>query len=195
CMDDVLCVIDDIAYEANIVVLSVAVVAAPVGDQGRGIVAVSPEVRSLADRNASVDQEIEALIVRSMGKVERGSELAGRAGTTMQDIVGSVRQVTTIMNEIAMASQEQSQRIEQVNQVISEMEQGTQQNAALVEEAAAASQAMEGQARHLAQQVQLFRIGLEDRRMKEHMAGLPQAGEPGTGVYPSDGELRLRMAA
>jgi len=81
-----------------------------------------------------------------------------QAGETMQDIVTSVRKVTEIVGEIALASQQQSDGIGQVNVAISQMDQMTQQNAALVEEAAAASQALHEQAQTLEQVVGVFQV-------------------------------------
>ncbi len=93
-----------------------------------------------------------------MQKVETGNKLVAQAGSTMQDVVGSVRHVTDIMSEISAASHEQSQGIEQVNQAIAQMDQVTQQNAALVEQAAAAAQSMQDQAGQLMQVVGRFRL-------------------------------------
>jgi len=92
-------------------------------------------------------------------KVGAGSKLVDEAGTTMQEIVASVKRVTDIMSEIAAASHEQSSGIEQVNQAITQMDQVTQQNSALVEEAAAAAESMQEQAGNLAQSVAVFKLG------------------------------------
>lgn len=195
-MADIIGVIDDIAFQTNILALNAAVEAARAGEQGRGFAVVASEVRSLAGRCANAAHEIKDLISDSVQKVQTGSLLVTKAGSTMTDIVHSVRQVTEIMNDMALASQEQSARIEQVNQAISQMEQGTQQNAALVEEAAAVSKAMDEQAKHLAQMVQLFRIRLDTVKVIAENATLP----PLIGDTEADAFLppefgRLRMAA
>ncbi|HBI68150.1 MAG TPA: hypothetical protein DDZ22_03730, partial [Massilia sp.] len=87
---------------------------------------------NLAQRSATAAREIKALIDDSVGKVEAGTSQVGRAGATMDEIVRSIGQVTTIMADIAAASEEQSDGIEQVNVAIAEMDRVTQQNAALV---------------------------------------------------------------
>ena len=155
---DITGVIDGIAFQTNILALNAAVEAARAGEQGRGFAVVASEVRNLAQRSAAAAKEIKTLIGDSSGKVEEGSRLVLEAGTTMQEIVDSIKRVTTIMSDIALASQEQSAGIEQVNGAIAQMDQVTQQNAALVEEAAAASTAMREQAQQLAQLVSTFRF-------------------------------------
>jgi len=156
---DIISVIDGIAFQTNILALNAAVEAARAGEQGRGFAVVATEVRNLAQRSAAAAKEIKALIGDSVDKVGAGAKLVDEAGTTMQEIVSSVKRVTDIMSEITAASQEQSSGIEQVNQAITQMDEVTQQNAALVEEAAAAAESLEEQAQHLAQAVSVFNVG------------------------------------
>jgi methyl-accepting chemotaxis protein-1 (serine sensor receptor) len=155
---DIISVIDGIAFQTNILALNAAVEAARAGEQGRGFAVVATEVRSLAQRSANAAKEIKALIGDSVAKVNAGTALVEQAGTTIAEVVQSVKRVTDIVNEIAAASQEQSTGIEQVNQAIGQMDQVTQQNAALVEEASAAAEALEGQAKHLSQVVSVFKV-------------------------------------
>jgi methyl-accepting chemotaxis protein len=155
---DIIGVIDGIAFQTNILALNAAVEAARAGEQGRGFAVVATEVRNLAHRSATAAKEIKTLINDSVEKVATGTRLVGDAGSTMNEIVASVRRVTDIMGEISAASSEQEAGIMQVNQAISEMDSVTQQNAALVEEAAAASESMQDQARHLERVVGVFKL-------------------------------------
>jgi len=157
-INDIIGVIDGIAFQTNILALNAAVEAARAGEQGRGFAVVASEVRNLAQRSAAAAKEIKGLIGDSSDKVANGSRLVSQAGETMQEIVDSVRRVTDIMAEISAASVEQTAGIEQINQAVAQMDEGTQQNAALVEQAAAASSAMQEQAATLAQAVAVFRI-------------------------------------
>ncbi|MDY0013702.1 MAG: methyl-accepting chemotaxis protein [Rhodocyclaceae bacterium] len=155
---DIIGVIDGIAFQTNILALNAAVEAARAGEQGRGFAVVAAEVRNLAQRSAAAAKEIKALISDSAERVHMGSQLVGKAGQTMEEIVASVRKVTAIMADISSASVEQSSGIEQINLAISQMDEVTQQNAALVEEAAAAAESMEEQVRNLVDAVDRFQL-------------------------------------
>ncbi|MBY0454235.1 MAG: MCP four helix bundle domain-containing protein [Burkholderiaceae bacterium] len=162
---DIISVIDGIAFQTNILALNAAVEAARAGEQGRGFAVVASEVRSLAGRSAVAAKEIKVLIEASVNNVSVGCTLVEQAGSTMDEIVVSVRRVADIMGEISMASQDQSNGIDQINQAMEQMDQVTQSNAALVEEAAAAAQALEHQTQSLVRTASVFRL--------DSMAGQP----------------------
>ena len=156
---DIIGVIDGIAFQTNILALNAAVEAARAGEQGRGFAVVASEVRSLAGRSAEAAKEIKSLINASVGRVEQGTLLVDRAGTTMTDVVNSIRRVTDIMGEISAASSEQASGVAQVGEAVAQMDQATQQNAALVEQMAAAASSLKSQAQELVQVVAVFQLG------------------------------------
>ena len=157
-IEDIIGVIDGIAFQTNILALNAAVEAARAGEQGRGFAVVAQEVRALAGRSAAAAREVKQLIDESVSKVEAGGAQVNQAGATMDEIVQSIRHVAEIMGEIANASMEQTAGIAQVNAAISEMNAVTQQNAAMVEQAAAGAQQLQDQAGNLERVVNTFKI-------------------------------------
>ena len=155
---DIIGVIDGIAFQTNILALNAAVEAARAGEQGRGFAVVASEVRSLAQRSAAAAKEIKDLITDSVAKVDAGSRQVNDTGRTMEEIVASVKKVTSLIAEITAASQEQAQGIEQVSETMTQLEKVTQQNAAMVEEASAAAGSLEEQSKALSSAVAAFRV-------------------------------------
>ncbi len=172
-IEDIIAVIDGIAFQTNILSLNAAVEAARAGEQGREFAVVASEVRALAQRSALAAKEIKTLIHESVEKVGAGNVLAEQAGTTMEDVVASIKRVNEIMSEIAQASREQSEGIEQVNQAMVQMDQVTQQNAALVEESVAAVGCLHEQTLNLLETVSVFKTG--DAVMSELLADIEVA--------------------
>jgi methyl-accepting chemotaxis protein len=155
---DIIGVIDGIAFQTNILALNAAVEAARAGEQGRGFAVVAGEVRNLAQRSAEAAKEIKVLISDSVERVGQGSLLVDQAGTTMREVVLSIKRVSDIVGEITAASVEQSSGVSQVGEAVMQMDQATQQNAALVEEATAAAESLKQQAQQLVEAVAVFEL-------------------------------------
>jgi methyl-accepting chemotaxis protein len=151
-------VINSIAFQTNILALNAAVEAARAGEQGRGFAVVASEVRTLSQRTTQAAREIEGLIRAAADQTASGTSLVQQAGSTMDAVRGSVRQVADLIHEISDASQAQTGDMQAVNQAIAEIDRSTQQNAALVEQAAAAAESMREQTRRLNGLVSAFNV-------------------------------------
>ncbi len=157
-ISDIISVIDGIAFQTNILALNAAVEAARAGEQGRGFAGVASEVRSLAGRSAEAAKEIKLLINASVERVGQGTALVDEAGSTMSEVVASIRRVTDMMGDISAASNEQASGVAQVGDAVTQMDRVTQQNAALVEQIAAAASGLKAQAGDLVHAVSVFQL-------------------------------------
>jgi methyl-accepting chemotaxis protein len=199
-ISDIISVIDGIAFQTNILALNAAVEAARAGEQGRGFAVVASEVRSLAGRSAEAAKEIKSLINASVERVEQGSTLVDEAGTTMTEVVTSIRRVTDMMGEISSASNEQSLGVAQVGEAVTQMDRTTQQNAALVEQIAAAASSLKAQAGELVSTVSIFKLDGSQRALKANVrspasAQLPFAGEERRADAPKQASAPPKPAA
>lgn len=150
--------VDEIAFQTGLLALNAAVESARAGEAGKGFAVVAAEVRLLAGRSANASKEIKELISNSILQVNNGMDYVDRSGQSLQDIINSMNIVSEYINEIALASEEQSTGIEEVTMAISKMDQVTQQNAALVQENTAAAQSMAKQGDELSRLVSFFTI-------------------------------------
>ncbi len=157
-IEEIIALIDSIAFQTNLLALNAAVEAARAGEHGRGFAVVAGEVRNLAGKSAVAARDIKGLIENAVSAVEQGTERAERSDQSLQTITEGIRKVSDIVAEITAASVEQSHSITQIGATVGEIETVTQQNAALVEESSTASETMKNEASILSGLVSRFKV-------------------------------------
>ncbi len=157
-MDEIVGVIDGLAFQTNILALNAAVEAARAGESGRGFAVVASEVRSLAQRSAESAKEIRLLISNSSSQVATSVEKIRAAGTTINQVVSGIRDVAASMSQISTSSAEQSSGLSEITSAVRQLDEITQRNAQMVEQAVTQAVAMEGRASTLVESVALFKL-------------------------------------
>lgn len=150
--------IEDIAFQTNILALNAAVEAARAGDAGKGFSVVSDEVRNLAAKSAEAAKNTGSLIGRSLDDVKTGTESTNLAISAMQVINDCIQSIKTLMDEISLASVQQSEMIASVDSRIKEVSKVIKANSTAAEQSAEISNELSNQARTLNHLIGQFRI-------------------------------------
>ena len=179
-IEGIITLMNDIAFQTNLLALNASVEAARAGEHGKGFAVVASEVRKLAHRSAKASKEIGELIQTSLEFINSGqnlvkegehgmdemeskietmlNKLKSESDSNLDEILKSVKEVSEMMENIKVASQEQAEGVAQINKTISDMDRITQENSALVEQNSAASQHMAQEAAHLQALINEFKV-------------------------------------
>jgi len=160
-IEEIVRLIDSIAFQTNILALNAAVEAARAGEQGRGFAVVAAEVRALAQRSASAAKDVRNLIRANVARGQAGSQLANDAGKAMGEIVERIQRVSELTAGIELASREQSIAFEQVRRAILHLEESAQQRAALTEQSSATAAQFEQHGQQLIDVLRSFKVGAQ----------------------------------
>ncbi|MET0363209.1 MAG: methyl-accepting chemotaxis protein [Sphingobium sp.] len=157
-IEQIINVIDGIAFQTNLLALNAGVEAARAGDAGKGFAVVANEVRALAQRSADAAKDIKTLITTSTQQVSHGVDLVGETGKMLARIVTKIGDVNGLIADIARSTETQAANLQQVNGAVNDMDRMTQQNAAMVEESAAAARSLSSEADELSDLVSRYRL-------------------------------------
>jgi methyl-accepting chemotaxis protein len=177
-------VIDDIAFQINLLALNANVEAARAGKYGKGFAVVAEEVRNLAVRAANAVKETSNMVEESITNIKKGDEYVALTAGQLKDIVEGAGKVANFLDEIATASREQAQAIDQITEGLDQIDQVTQSNTASAEESASASEELASQGQQLKALIARFQLkknGGNRLYLADNRPGAGQNRQPATG--------------
>lgn len=167
-------VIDEIAFQTNLLSLNAGVEAARAGEAGRGFAVVATEVRALAQRSSDAARDIKTLISGSSERVDEGVNMVNTVGKALMEMIERVDQISGFVGDIANRAEDQAQKLEDINEGVTSLDRVTQQNAAMVQKCMAAAHSFGAHAADL--RASMERFNLPTARAKAPAIAIPDAG-------------------
>lgn len=175
-VQDIIQVIEGIAFQTNILALNASVEAARAGEHGRGFAVVAGEVRKLATKTSESSGQIRSIIDDIAARIKEGAQQSAQSGEGIESTVAAVQQVNDLMKEIALAVNEQESGINQVSTAITQMDSATQQNVSLVSETSTSAASLQHEADRLAELIATFKLAgtaTQERQRSASPAAVP----------------------
>ncbi|KAB8033825.1 hypothetical protein GCL57_03255 [Fluviispira multicolorata] len=168
-VNEIITVIDSIAFQTNLLALNAAVEAARAGEHGKGFAVVAEAVRNLAQRSASSAKDISNLIKDSVEKSDKGVLIAIHSAEALKEIVVNAKKVSNLITDIANASNEQAQGISQISKAMNQLDQVTQVNAGIAEQSLEMSQEVTACSKEVTKVVYDLQLTIEGKLGKRYM--------------------------
>ena len=150
--------IEDIAFQTNILALNAAVEAARAGAAGKGFAVVADEVRNLAAKSAEASKSTSDLIGGTVDAVKKGTKILGETAETLGYVVEGAQSASELVNEIALAANQEAASLGQVSEGIDQISNVVQTTSSTSEQSAAASEELSGQANMLKRLIDRFKL-------------------------------------
>ncbi|MDD2895417.1 MAG: methyl-accepting chemotaxis protein [Aliarcobacter sp.] len=184
-INEAITVIDQIAFQTNILSLNAAVEAATAGEAGKGFAVVAAEVRNLASRSAEAAKEIKTLVENATSKANHGKNIAGNMIVGYKKLNENIAKTINLISDIENASKEQLSGIEQINDAVTQLDQQTQQNAAVASQTHDVAVLTD----------QIAKLVVSDADAKEFKGKNEAKAKPMTVQQNHNGEIKKRKVA
>lgn len=162
-IENIINMIEEIAFQTNLLALNASVEAARAGEHGRGFAVVALEIRNLAKNTTVFAKKINELIRNAVDKIDRGNHLVTQSGEALQEIIDTITDSTTLIEEVSVASEQQENGVEEINKAISQLQEINDHNSQLAEEVSSTGQNMVSKMNSLRELIAFFKINKQKK--------------------------------